>query len=87
VTGILADAISLAWNDNSDNEQGFIVGWWEYGVTTSWNYVALPANQNFFLLTGLVPGAQYAFIVEAYNAAGYSAWSNQVNQYTHSTFP
>jgi hypothetical protein len=83
VTGNLPYAISVAWNDNSDNETNFVVGWWQYGVSTQWNYVWLPANQNEFLLTGLTSGTRYAFIVEAYNNGGYSAWSNQVDVTTN----
>lgn len=84
ITGNLPTALSVAWNDNSDNESSFVVGWWQYGVSSQWNYVWLPANQNYFLLPGLTPGAHYAFIVEAYNSAGYSPWSNQVDAITNS---
>jgi hypothetical protein len=83
VTGNLPTALSVAWNDNSDNEANFVVGWWEYGVSTQWNYVWLPANQNYYLLSGLIPGMRYAFIVEAYNKPGFSPWSNQVDVTTN----
>lgn len=72
-TAVTTTTISLAWNDNSNNEQGFTV--LRKKQTESDNAfvqaASLPSNTTSFTDTGLTPGVVYEYHVQAYNIAGY----------------
>jgi hypothetical protein len=77
---VSANAINLGWIDNSSNELGFRVErapassgpWILIGVTTQLGYGD----------SGLTPSTTYFYRVNAYNAAGNSAFSNIVSATT-----
>jgi hypothetical protein len=80
VTDINTNDLVLRWTDNSNNESGFRLetldgtSWREFGTTT--------ANVMAVRVTGLTPDTSYRFRVRAYNAAGPSAYSNEVSART-----
>jgi pimeloyl-ACP methyl ester carboxylesterase len=70
-----AGAVTLAWNDNSDNETGFYLYRWDGSV---WVRIAtLGANITTYTDTDTNCG-QSRYRVSAYNIAGESAMSNEV---------
>jgi pimeloyl-ACP methyl ester carboxylesterase len=70
-----AGAVTLAWNDNSDNETGFYLYRWDGSV---WVRIAtLGANVTTYTDTDPNCG-QSRYRVSAYNIAGESAMSNEV---------
>jgi pimeloyl-ACP methyl ester carboxylesterase len=70
-----AGAVTLAWNDNSDNETGFYLYRWDGSV---WVRIAtLGANVTTYTDTDTNCG-QSRYRVSAYNIAGESAMSNEV---------
>ncbi len=72
-----ASSISLMWDDNSDNEDGFMLERSEDGTTFS--VVAnLPADTVSFTDTAVNPGCTYTYRVCAYNGYGVSDYSNLV---------
>ena len=91
-TGLTATAtsessISLAWQDNSTNETGFIVQrrregsgvWIQVGTTT--------ANVRTFSVGGLFSEATYIFRVQAVNDEESSPFSNEASATTHAAAP
>jgi sugar lactone lactonase YvrE len=84
-TGLAATAVSpyqidLAWNDNSDDETGFLVyrhddvDWMQIGFT--------PSNTNTFSDSGLEPSTTYLYYVSAFNGVGASLPSNEASATT-----
>jgi sugar lactone lactonase YvrE/pimeloyl-ACP methyl ester carboxylesterase len=70
-----AGAVTLAWNDNSDNETGFYLYRWD---NSGWSRIAtLGANVTTYTDTDPNCG-QSRYRVSAYNVAGESAMSNEV---------
>jgi fibronectin type 3 domain-containing protein len=78
ITAVSSDTVSLAWQDNSDNEQGFSIvqvhPWAEVG--------RVGMNVTMYQCTALLPWRFYSFHVRAYNSGGYSASSNVVSTTT-----
>jgi hypothetical protein len=80
-TGLGADAVSssqinLTWTDNSDNESGFKIER-RKGTSTSWSVIkTVGANVTAFANTGLSSATQYHYRVRAYNASGFSAYTD-----------
>ena len=71
-----SSSIGLEWNDNSDNETGFMIER-KIGNTGSWTQMySLPANSTDYTDTGLIDGMLYSYRVNAFNNAGNSAYSN-----------
>jgi pimeloyl-ACP methyl ester carboxylesterase len=67
--------MTLYWNDNSNNEQGFKV---ERRNGSTWSQIGIASvNSVSFINGGLTPGTQYCFRVRAYNAGGDSGFSNE----------
>jgi len=63
-------AFTLTWNDNSDDETGFSVGW-RLGTSGNWYLLAQqPANATSQTAAGGSEGVLYQFLVEAYNTNG-----------------
>lgn len=73
----VADTFSvyLSWNDNSNNETGFILERKDDSlhIPGSWTVIAtLPANATSFVDTGLTPNTTYSYKISAYNSVGIS---------------
>ncbi len=67
-------SISLSWQDNSDNEEGFRIYRWD-GV--QWGAIGTTAaNTMNDTVAGLWPGTEYSFRVKAFNSVGESDFSN-----------
>jgi hypothetical protein len=71
--------VALNWQDNSNNEAGFIIQRKD-GDSTSVNPFntidTVATNEIYFLDTGLDPNTTYTWRVFAYNALGISGFSN-----------
>ncbi|SNT20679.1 fibronectin type 3 domain-containing protein [Anaerovirgula multivorans] len=73
-----ADRISISWKDNSSNEKGFRI---ERKIDNgSWREIdTVRANVTSYTDTGLSSNRSYSYRVRAYNDAGNSSYSNEVN--------
>lgn len=81
-TAVTVNSVSLAWDDKSSNEDGFKIER-KTGAAGTWAQVAtVGANVNTFQNTGLSEGTVYYYRVRAYNSAGDSAYSNELNVLT-----
>ena len=74
--------LSLSWNDNSTNEDGFLV---ERSVRTdpagpvTWARIAtLPKDAKTYDDKGLAPGSIVSYRVAAFNVAGVSGFAGPV---------
>ena len=88
-TRILADGlkITLLWDDNSDNEEQFILERSSASSEGPWGVAALlPADSTEYNDSGLSDSVTYWYRVAATNAAGTSAYSNVVSG-TATAFP
>lgn len=69
--------VKLFWTDNSNNEDGFIVERKREGE--SWNEIKrLGVNESSYVDFNLEPGTKYFYRVYAYNSAGNSSYSNEI---------
>lgn len=85
-TQTTANSVTLAWNDNSNNETGFLIE--RQNSDGSWTQIGTAgANATSFPVTGLQSGTTYAFRVRAQNASGPSAYSNTFSVTTTLTAP
>jgi hypothetical protein len=76
VRSILANAVSLLWDDNSSDETAFEI-WRSDGG--QWMRVGVvPANTTTFTDSNLTPGTRYSYGVRASNDFDASLWSNGV---------
>jgi hypothetical protein len=78
-TSTTTTQVTLGWTDNATTEQGYII--FRRAVGGDFGQIAsLPANTNSYIDnnggTGLVAGAQYDYMIQAYNAAGFSNPAN-----------
>jgi len=67
--------INLTWTDNANNESGFEIERSPNGSTWAL-HATVGANTTSYSDTGLTPNTTYYYRVRAYNANGYSAYSN-----------
>ena len=75
-TGKTATSLSLAWDDNSNNERRFFVYFGEPdGAKTRFTR---PANATTAVITDLEPNTRYCFTVQAENVLGLSAETRSV---------
>jgi alpha-tubulin suppressor-like RCC1 family protein/subtilisin family serine protease len=74
--------INLTWTDRSNNETSFRIER-KAGAGGTYSQIAtLGANTTSFSNVGLTAGVQYFYRVRAYNAAGYSSYSNEASAST-----
>ncbi len=77
------NSIELTWNNNSDNEQGFII---EREGTNGFQLLALLSpDSTSFTDTDLTPETEYKYRVRAYNSLGKSDYSEIVSGVTMET--
>jgi len=70
------NSIRLDWQDNSNNEDGFIIETTQDTLSGNWTHVdTVAADVITYIHTGLTNGVTYYYRVKAYNEAGSSAWS------------
>lgn len=80
ITDVGEDTISIAWDDNADNEDGFEVIWTgrrPFSQHDDDSRKLNSPNRENFTLTGLFPNYEYCIRVRAFNAGGNSGDSNQ----------
>jgi titin len=78
ITKFERTALTLTWDDLSDNEQGFYVERSTDGGLT-WTHIATVArNKTSFKDRNLARVTTYWYRVQAYNADGVSGYSNTV---------
>jgi predicted phage tail protein len=78
--------LDLAWNDNSNNESGFLIQSSLTGVTYT-NLDTVGANVTGYEVRGLNVGTTYFFQVAAFNAGGTSSFSGATSWQTLPTAP
>lgn len=77
-TALTLGRVSLTWKDNANNEDGFQIER-RTGSTGSWQLVAtVTTNTKSYTDTSTARRTTYSYRVRAFNAAGSSAYSNQV---------
>lgn len=83
-TPVSTSAIDLAWNDNSDNEDGFRL---EHSTDGSdWSPLA-DDTVTYFNHTGLATASTHHYRVQAYNTEEVSGWSNTASTTTDAIPP
>jgi murein DD-endopeptidase MepM/ murein hydrolase activator NlpD len=83
VTGSTSSSISLAWQHDSTDEQGFDIQRSLAGSATWTDLPGAGAGSSGYTDTGLTASTSYDYRVRAFNAAGASAWSNVVTGATN----
>ncbi|MFN1550022.1 S8 family serine peptidase [Vibrio natriegens] len=83
-TAISDTEITLAWQDNSNNEQGFRI---ERDSGSGWevDFASVGANVTTYIDTGLTAENSYDYQVVAYNEVGDSAYTDVASATTKST--
>ena len=77
VAALAGTSANLNWTDNADNESATEIE--RFTSTGGWAVVLeAPANATTASVSGLEPGATFAFRVRARNSAGKSGFSNEV---------
>ena len=73
----VSNIVTLAWTDNSDNEDGFGIER-KTGTNGTFAQIAtVAANISSYEDSGLIAGNTYCYRVNAFNTAGTSAYTNQ----------
>lgn len=81
-TSISTSQINLAWQDNSDNEEGFKIER-KTGSTGTWAQITITdANATTQIDSDLAAGTAYYYRVRAYNVVGDSDYSSTANATT-----
>ena len=80
-TAVSQTQINLMWNDNAGNENGFAVERKIAGGTFQ-QISTVGANVNNYADAGLTPDTEYFYRVSAYNADGFSTYSNEAGGVT-----
>lgn len=84
-SGLTADAITgatikLTWSDNSDNEEGFTLQRAVNSSFTGAEEIAIPANEESYLDTGLATGFTYYYRIRSWYDTLLSDWSDTVDE-------
>ncbi|MHB0999415.1 MAG: fibronectin type III domain-containing protein [Armatimonadota bacterium] len=80
ITDLLASSVKLAWNDNSGNEQGFVIQRSVAGENGPWITInTVGPNVTTYSNTNVSPNTNYWYRVRAYNINDYSAYTNVVS--------
>jgi hypothetical protein len=74
-TATSATAINLAWTDNANNESGFAIER-ALGAGAFAQIASVGADAVTYTDSGLAAATAYSYRVRAYNAGGYSAYTN-----------
>jgi hypothetical protein len=83
VTNYTASSLTLAWTDNSNNEDGFTVQ-----IATDKNFsqslqtITVGADVTVYMFFPLAPNTKYYMRVAAFNGAGSSPWSLDISDKT-----
>ena len=85
-TTVSSTRIDLAWNDTSDNENGFIIER-KTGSGSFEQLTTVAADATTYSNTGLSPNTTYAYRVRAFNSGGNSAYSNEATATTEQIIP
>ncbi|MEI8176107.1 MAG: fibronectin type III domain-containing protein, partial [Candidatus Omnitrophota bacterium] len=72
-TAVTKNSVRLTWQDNSNNETGFKILYYNNGIWSPITTIA--ANSTFYTISGLTPGTGRYYSVYATNAAGDTAAS------------
>jgi hypothetical protein len=81
-TATSSSTINLGWTDNASNETGQQI---ERSVGSNANYAFLTnpgVGITAFTDTGLIDGTQYYYRIKAFNAGGFSTYSNEQSAIT-----
>ena len=85
---VSATQINLSWTDNSENEDDFEIQRCAGGSCTNFSQVGTNSRDDFtYQDTGLNPSSTYRYRVRAWNAAGYSAYTNVASALTYPAAP
>jgi len=81
-TTVSSSQIDLSWNDNSNNESGFMI---EIRKENNAQWQVRATLKTFWSAVGLTAETAYYFRVRAFNDIGYSAYSDSVRAETDMT--
>ena len=79
------DGTTVAWRDNSTNEDGFYIEKKPVGASTFMRIAQVGPNVTTYFDASGVPGDCYR--VQAYNAAGMSGYTNEACKLGHQASP
>ncbi|MEW5766299.1 MAG: Ig-like domain-containing protein [bacterium] len=85
-TAISNTRIDLSWQDNSDNETGFSIERKTSGGSYA-EIATVSTGVTTYSDTGLLPAVTYTYRVRAFNAIGYSGYSNEAAATTQNAPP
>jgi len=81
-TALSLTQIKLTWTDNSTDETRFYIER-KIGASGTYTYLTyVGANVTTYTNTGLTHNSEYYYRVRAYNASGYSSYSNEASATT-----
>lgn len=85
-TPVTSFQINISWQDNSMAEAGYQIEWSVNGVNFT-PLTVVPANTTTYTHGGLIEATKLWYRVRAYNASGYSEYSNTASETTLLTPP
>ena len=81
ITSIGEDSLSVAWDDNADNEAGFRLSWTgrrPFSQHDDGSRTLNQSNRESYTISGLFPNYEYCVRVRAFNDGGNSSDSDEV---------